>query len=538
MSLICVLKTIQGFRGPEYSNSDHGVRDYAIYDFRSFTEHHREKRDVTLTNNIPSLNSTTAPNNVSHSTPVTYKSESPIIANIDRPLVGVNGSGIRKEVPNPPKVSDPIQPTVNDFNMSAIFNEDAVINKEVNITKEDTHVYYNSTFINDLKFFQKYWGNLTELKGEIHSILSNSYRRATTLRLSFDFPFYGHMLRNITVATGGFIYMGEHVHSWLAATQYIAPLMANFDPSVTNSSFVRLYDNGQQFTVIWDKVSLQDNPNNTFTFAVTLQKNGDIVFAYKDIPIPIKNIDDKEHPVKLGISDAYFTDKIIFYVRKKTIYEYHRVTFMDYEIKNNTILKLTALPTCPMYDTCESCTNHQTNFNCTWCAQVKRCSSGVDRHKQDWMIRNCDKLAITSADKCLPSISNNTIVNKGQINQTTVYVTDNKNSPYHETVVKTDTAINTVKPITPTIETLNASIAATGTLDSAKFKGEATGGSSMAGAVAAFITIMIICSIAGWVLYAFRNPHTRSGQFLIKYRPSQLSWKRGEARYTAATIHM
>lgn len=66
-----------------------------------------------------------------------------------------------------------------------------------------------------------------------------------TVQLSFDFPFYGHPVRNITVATGGFLYTGEYVHSWLAATQYIAPLMANFDTSISNESYVKYYDSGE-----------------------------------------------------------------------------------------------------------------------------------------------------------------------------------------------------------------------------------------------------------------------------------------------------
>lgn len=65
------------------------------------------------------------------------------------------------------------------------------------------------------------------------------------MSLTFDFPFYGHTIRNITVASGGFLYTGEYVHSWLAATQYIAPLMANFDTSISNDSVVRYLDNGK-----------------------------------------------------------------------------------------------------------------------------------------------------------------------------------------------------------------------------------------------------------------------------------------------------
>lgn len=89
------------------------------------------------------------------------------------------------------------------------------------------------------------------------------------MSLSFDFPFYGHLVRNITIATGGFLYTGDYVHSWLAATQYIAPLMANFDTSMSNSSNIKYMDNGTVFSVQWDNVALQDKPSaGNFSFQV------------------------------------------------------------------------------------------------------------------------------------------------------------------------------------------------------------------------------------------------------------------------------
>lgn len=77
------------------------------------------------------------------------------------------------------------------------------------------------------------------------SIFVNVMLLLQTLKLNFEFPFYGHMIQNITVATGGFIYTGEHVHNWLAATQFIAPLMANFDTTMTNDSAVKMVDDGE-----------------------------------------------------------------------------------------------------------------------------------------------------------------------------------------------------------------------------------------------------------------------------------------------------
>lgn len=121
------------------------------------------------------------------------------------------------------------------------------------------------------------------------------------------------MIKNVTIATGGFLYTGDYVHSWLAATQYIAPLMANFDTSLSNESLIRYADNGTAFTVEWEKVSLQDRPTDgQFTFQVTLLKNGDIIFVYANIPIPIEQIKEHHHPVKIGLSDAYIMDQTIF----------------------------------------------------------------------------------------------------------------------------------------------------------------------------------------------------------------------------------
>lgn len=49
-----------------------------------------------------------------------------------------------------------------------------------------------------------------------------------------------------------------------------------------------------------------------FTFQAILHKTGDIVFAYKSVPVIINTIQDAEHPVKVGLSDAYIIDRTIF----------------------------------------------------------------------------------------------------------------------------------------------------------------------------------------------------------------------------------
>ncbi|KAJ8736809.1 hypothetical protein PYW07_000080 [Mythimna separata] len=482
--------------------------------------------NTTATNATPGSNKTT--NATENAAPPSTLSVTQI------PLLGVNGSGILHvnltgSLPvnltdNMPKVSDPIVP---DDNLTDVFKEtpERIVSEQnlANLTY-DHHNFYNSTFIGNPQFFKDYWANISISKAEVHQVLSNSHRRATSIQLSFDFPFYGHNIRNVTVATGGFIYTGEHVHNWLAATQYIAPLMGNFDTTLTNDSKIKLLDDGEKFTAFWENVTLQENTTKKFTFAVTLYKNGDIIFAYKDIPIDVQEINDTEHPVKVGISDAYLTDKIVFYVRRKTIYEYHRVSFKDHLISNNTVLKMTALPTCLQYDTCDSCLNHDTGFNCTWCPQIQKCSSGTDRNKQDWLLRKCEKTTIVNATGCAAvRVDAPTDTSGVPATGNTAYTTDQQ-------AARHDTVINT-QPDAP-----KPSGSQMGQSAAAPAPHEAH--SPLGGAVAAFIAVTLVCAAASWIFYAFKNPHTRSGQLLIKYRPSQWNWRRGEARYTAATIHM
>lgn len=59
-------------------------------------------------------------------------------------------------------------------------------------------------------------------------------------------------------------------------------------------------------------MKLHDSPEiGNFTFQTTLYKNGTIVFAYKNVPIAVNAINDTQHPVKVGLSDAYIRDKSI-----------------------------------------------------------------------------------------------------------------------------------------------------------------------------------------------------------------------------------
>uniref|UniRef100_A0A8C1TWI8 Plexin domain containing 2 n=1 Tax=Cyprinus carpio TaxID=7962 RepID=A0A8C1TWI8_CYPCA len=268
---------------------------------------------------------------------------------------------------------------------------------DISLQEDTDHNYYTSkTFGPSDPMSKELWVNIDQMEKDnvkIHGILSNTHRQAARVNLSFDFPFYGHLLREITVATGGFIYTGDVVHRMLTATQYIAPLMANFDPSLSRNSTVIYFDNGTALVVQWDHVHLQDSYNQgSFTFQATLHSDGRIVFAYKEVPVQIAKISSVNHPVKVGLSDAFVVvHKIqqIPNVRRKTIYEYHRVELLKTKITSSTAVEMMPLPTCLQFTSCTSCIASQINFNCSWCHRLNRCSSGFDRHRQDWVDNSC-----------------------------------------------------------------------------------------------------------------------------------------------------
>lgn len=418
-------------------------------------------------------------------------------------------------------------------------------------------VYYNATFNNDTSA-KSLWVDIDKYPTEkviTHLMLSSSHRRAATITLPFDFPFYGHKIRNLTIATGGFLYTGDYMHTWLAATQYIAPLMANFDTSINNESTIKYGDGGDNFTVQWENVCLQDKANEgPFTFQVTLHKSGDVAFVYKTIPISISKIDDDSHPVKVGLSDAYIIEKMVVFIRRKTIYEYHRADVSHYDIQNDTSIYFTALPTCQNFSSCAACMNADTNFECVWCGAIDRCSSGLDRHRQDWMNGKCEELKQKEVDcKAAPRtpiiVPDKTSTDKKPLSTTI--------SPVLTTSSTTLNNVNSTQaPIVPTSYATSAVQPKLVTLPSGR-KGQSisvdpaprvsqedepiNAHKSNVGAGAVISILIIICSVLGfgiWIAYAYKYPQSPSGQLLIRYRPSQWRWRHGEARYTAASIHI
>ena len=117
------------------------------------------------------------------------------------------------------------------------------------------------------------------------------------------------------------------------------------------------------------------------------------------IPIPVSEISTNDHPVKVGLSDAYYIDTTISGIIRRKIYEYHKGELDQSLIDEETVIILTPLPTCNTATDCDTCKTIKTGFNCMWCPAVNRCSDGIDRHRDEWL-SECSDTAVS--DTCLP----------------------------------------------------------------------------------------------------------------------------------------
>ncbi|XP_029429093.1 plexin domain-containing protein 1 isoform X2 [Rhinatrema bivittatum] len=291
---------------------------------------------------------------------------------------------------------DPDGPRISQDLVGGSLVIDTLPNNKTQIVEDDHNYYVSRIYGPSEARAKELWLDIAEMNRtqvKVHGILSNTHRQASRVILSFDFPFYGHYLRQITIATGGFIFMGDVIHRMLTATQYVAPLMANFNPSFSKNSTVRYFDNGTVFVVQWDHVHLQERESiGSFTFQAILFQDGRIVFGYKEIPIAVEEISPVQHPVKAGISDAFMIlnpSPDVPESHRRTIYEYHRVELDTNKISSVSAVEFIPLPTCLQHQSCDECMSSHMTFNCKWCHVLQRCSSGFDRYRQEWLTYGC-----------------------------------------------------------------------------------------------------------------------------------------------------
>ena len=295
-------------------------------------------------------------------------------------------------------------PTSNDGSTS--FSSTTTVQKS--LISETSYRYYNSRVYKTPVLLDALWEELGETN--IVSPLSDSYTTANTVYPPFNYTFYGQKVGSITITSGGFLYTSDLIHKWLSATNYIAPLMANFDTRLGGDRSVILYQAFDSRLVVEYKDVFLREQNETsdepFHFQCILHQNGTIVFLYKKIPIHMSEISARDHPMKIGLSDAYYIDSNITGTTRRTIYEYSKIEIDKSVIDDGVVVILTPLPTCNTATDCETCLTMTTDFTCKWCSAVRRCSGGLDRYRDVWLKADC--VGTATSETCAKSTTSST----------------------------------------------------------------------------------------------------------------------------------
>uniref|UniRef100_A0A4W6FKT1 Plexin domain containing 1 n=1 Tax=Lates calcarifer TaxID=8187 RepID=A0A4W6FKT1_LATCA len=140
--------------------------------------------------------------------------------------------------------------------------------------------------------------------------------------------------------------------------------------------------------------SLAESQREPSPFRLHFTKKEPSHSAIKDIPLSLDVISSAEHPVKVGLSDAFMVISPSSQSpdsQQQTIYEYHRVEMDTTKIASYSAVEFTALPTCLQHDSCELCLSSNLTSGCSWCHVLQRCSDGMDRHRQEWLDYACSE---------------------------------------------------------------------------------------------------------------------------------------------------
>merc|ERR1711963_846007 len=194
------------------------------------------------------------------------------------------------------------------------------------------------------------------------------------------------------------------------------------------------------------------------------------------------------------------------------------------EIANYTAIYLKALPRCNMKQNCKEClalnvTEEGKEIQCMWCGSANLCSDGYDRNKQNWLKKNCEKprnhlqgnpqTCDLSPPPGMGGAGGGHDYNPSYtVDDPHQYDRNGDQDSEHGHSEESDHFTDSKSNVHHT------------------------------GVAVLTVVIILIITIFGWCAYAYFFPHTCSGQLLIKYRPSRWHRRRGEPRYTAASIHM
>lgn len=144
-------------------------------------------------------------------------------------------------------------------------------------------------------------------------------------------------------------------------------------------------------------------------------------------------------------------------------------------------------------------------LQCTWCPSLNRCSTGTDRKRQEWVSSGCERTLLKDSKTC-PALGT-----KGNN-----YAQQQKVTPSPLDKDRWSTADEEHNHTNDTSK-LSSEVkkAALAHMDDSTGQAKQNNASFALGIL---LPIIVVMSLVMWIFYAYRNPHTKSGQLLIQVR--------------------
>lgn len=147
-------------------------------------------------------------------------------------------------------------------------------------------------------------------------------------------------------------------------------------------------------------------------------------------------------------------------------------------------------------------------FQCTWCPTLNRCSTGTDRKRQEWIQAGCERSQLRESAVCPAAGTKGNNYSSQQ--QVTPSPTNSNNEPWISSSAEIEK--NATKS---TVDVKKSALA--------HINPEQTKQSHTSFVLGILLPIVVMASLVMWVFYAYRNPHTKSGQLLIQVRKTMNS---------------
>lgn len=333
----------------------------------------------------------------------------------------------------------------------------------------DFHQYY--TWTKTTGGAEWYWQELAD--DAKHHKLSNSPGGYDEVKIDFEFEFYGHTIKRIYLSTAGILSMSPFDDD-LPVTHYIAPFYGAFDLRLGDDSAIYFESRAERFIAEWRNVYLHNFTElGSFNFQTQVNSDGRVVFVYRKFQVPQDiNVDNSQFLI--GIVGSINIDiagiSILVY--------YDPVQVFPLDIGNDTVVIFDPLLTCDRITDPYNCVSIDIDFDCKWCGVTKRCTDGLDRYTTEWNTSGCLEEELTWDSYRI-----------------------------HQTVKPRS------KPTSPRTQQAT----------SAPGSSQGSSSSKVGIIVVVIVVVVIVLTVGGWIFYAYKNPTSKSGIWLMEHRPSQ--WK-------------